>query len=70
MLMLAGYEMDKMIATTDELVEAWNAGKDFKIFQGRGYCSIRDIDTLMEEYDHIWLRALLLDAVEVTPMSP
>lgn len=36
-----------------ELVNAWEEGKDFRIFRGP-YCSIRDLDTLGHNYDAIY----------------
>jgi len=52
------------IDTKEDLVKAWEDGKDFRILYG-SYCSIRDIKTIKEGYDHAWLRTLGMGAVQI-----
>ena len=40
--------------TAQEMVSAWNAGKDFKIFKGP-YCSVRDINLLKKQTNKVLL---------------
>jgi hypothetical protein len=42
--------------TMDIMLKAWYAGKDFKIVNGP-YCSIRDIDYMVQRHDKVELRA-------------
>lgn len=40
--------------TKEQALDAWVAGKDFKIFQGP-YCSIRDYSELLQEFCNIYI---------------
>jgi hypothetical protein len=40
----------------EEVLKAWNEGKDFKIAGGGPYCSIRDLNTLLKNFDKIKIR--------------
>lgn len=40
--------------TMDDALEAWNKGLDFKIVNGP-YCSYRDLDRMVEDYDRVVL---------------
>jgi len=42
------------LAATSALTD-WSAGKDFKIMETGQYCSIRDIEKLIEMADHIYI---------------
>ena len=46
MMLLPAY--GKTYTTSAEIETAWKAGKDFKMNGSGGYCSIRDMNTLME----------------------
>lgn len=49
------YAYGKSVESTDELLAAWEGGKDFKINNGP-YCSIRNLDILKKDFDYIQLR--------------
>lgn len=38
----------------EKAVQAWNAGKDFKMYRG-AYCSIRDKELLAKTYSQIYI---------------
>lgn len=55
--------------TTDRMLVAWRAGKDFKILNGP-YCSIRDIDSLTKDYTIVQLMAADGGTVAVGGKNP
>ena len=62
LLIPAGW--DWMPANEEELRKGWEDEEDFHIFRGP-YCTIRDIEALRADYDHIWLRAIGVKDIEV-----
>jgi hypothetical protein len=45
---------------SDDMMMAWNSGKDFKIWNGP-YCSVRDLPALRKESDRIYIMSPLDD---------
>ena len=54
----------KAYKTSQEAVEAWKNGQDFKIVGG-SYCSIRDMDYLVDHCSTIWIDWNRIDSVRV-----
>lgn len=42
--------------TAEAMREAWESGKDFKVYGWSGYCSVRDLDALRHESSSIQFR--------------
>lgn len=41
--------------TREDMALAWRAGKDFRVGITGPYCSIRDMDELMDQFDDVLL---------------
>jgi hypothetical protein len=54
----------KLYSTSQEAVEAWNSGSDFKIVGG-GYCSIRDLDYIKNHCSTLWIHWNRIDSIRV-----
>ena len=44
----------KWMQTREEIIQDWQAGKDFLIYNGP-YCSIRDIEYLRSSYNRVYI---------------
>lgn len=54
----------RLYNTSEEAVEAWKSGSDFKIVGG-GYCSIRDLEYLKNHCSTLWIHWNRIDSIRI-----